>query len=99
MKEKVEGGLMKCSMYMNFQELMEHTYVHKTVIGEVGFSLSLSGGVKPAYGSPGEIGHTPSGSRDHQAPPTETKYACSAVHGFFRSISLSVQSSLQDTLR
>ena len=26
-------------------------------------------------------------------------YACSAVHGFFRSIALSVENSLQDTLR
>ena len=69
---------------------------------------------KPAYASPGEIGSSanavhdqkptpaPPVSHDHHAPPTESKlitYACSAVHGFFRSIALSVQSSLQDTLR
>ena len=51
------------------------------------------------YTSPGDVG---SGSHDLHATPTESKllsYACSAVHGFFRSISLSVQSSLQDTLR
>ena len=66
----------------------------------VGLRILLSaGGAKPAYASPGDIGHTHHGSRDQYAPPTETKYACSAVHGFFRSIALSVQSSLQDTLR
>ena len=62
---------------------------------------------KPAYDSPGEIGSSSNAvpapvSHDHHAPPTESKritYACSAVHGFFRSIALSVQSSLQDTLR
>ena len=67
-------------------------------------------GKTAAYASPGDIGRSshddkttpPIVSHDHHAPPTESKlitYACSAVHGFFRSISLSLQSSLQDTLR
>jgi FKBP12-rapamycin complex-associated protein len=83
--------------FMNLQALLEHK--------------KPSSGKAAVYSSPGEIGHssshdqqtTPtSGSHDLHAPPTETKlitYACSAVHGFFRSISLSLQSSLQDTLR
>ena len=75
--------------------------------------VCVTGGGKPAYTSPGDIGRSSNASRDQtslsatsscdqHAPPTESKlitYACSAVHGFFRSIALSVQSSLQDALR
>ncbi|CAI7993434.1 Serine/threonine-protein kinase tor, partial [Geodia barretti] len=83
--------------FMNLQALLEHK--------------KPSSGKAAVYSTPGEIGRSSSNdqqttptseSRDLHAPPTETKlitYACSAVHGFFRSISLSQQSSLQDTLR
>lgn len=95
---------------MNFQALLEHMQPSGEGCGQwvwLVYSIppSAVGGSRPAYSSPGEIGRdqaTPSILHDHHAPPTESKlisYACSAVHGFFRSISLSLQSSLQDTLR
>ena len=73
--------------------------------------MCVCAGKAAVYATPGEIGRSSANdhkatpttvSQDLSAPPTETKlitYACSAVHGFFRSISLSRQSSLQDTLR
>ena len=38
-------------------------------------------------------------SHDSSATEEIVAYGCSAVQGFFRSIALSVESSLQDTLR
>ena len=76
----------------------------------IGLNCFTGAGKPAAYASPGEIGRSTNSAREqkttptssYHAPPTESKlitYACSAVHGFFRSISLSLQSSLQDTLR
>ena len=53
-----------------------------------------------AAGGGGERSHDV--SRDTEESPmgaSTIAYACSAVQGFFRSIALSVESSLQDTLR
>ncbi len=60
--------------------------------------------------NPGDIGLQDAGSSDPKSsgllpsiilPPEVPikNYACSAVHGFFRSIALSLENSLQDTLR
>ena len=51
----------------------------------------------------GDVGRSspvvPPPSHDSQFTEEIVSYGCSAVQGFFRSIALSVESSLQDTLR
>lgn len=80
---------------MNFQALLEHK------LQPTGASKSESRGAELVPATPADIGRSPSPSRDAftEVEVTVVNYACSAVQGFFKSIALSVESSLQDTLR
>ncbi len=87
---------------MNFQALLEHKQQPSS--GDGAALLSPSSGDGAALlspSTPGDIGRSPSPSRDsfNEVEVTVVTYACSAVQGFFKSIALSVDSSLQDTLR
>jgi len=75
--------------FMNFQAVLE--YKQAT-------TQATAGGAEPVFG---DIRHGSSQSHDQTTPPDSSPitYACSAVQGFFRSIALSEESSLQDTLR
>lgn len=60
-------------------------------------------GSQKVVSAPGDIGPGAVSRDPSPVPPIAevpaVTYACSAVHGFFRSIALSVENSLQDTLR
>lgn len=75
--------------FMNFQALLEHKQDQKETQSPVKVK------------NPGDIG-SPSSSppkRLYNEGSVPVRYACNAVQGFFRSISLSSGNSLQDTLR
>lgn len=63
-------------------------------------------GSQQTVATPADINPQDSAATSHNLSPSPPScevptvtYACSAVHGFFRSIALSVENSLQDTLR
>ena len=86
---------------MNFQALLEHKQQPSSGDGAALLSPSGDGVALLAPSTPGDIGRSPSPSRDsfNEVEVTVVTYACSAVQGFFKSIALSLDSSLQDTLR
>ncbi len=86
---------------MNFQALLEHKTKPLSPVGGDTVGGDTVGGDTLSPTTPGDIGRSPSPSRDsfNEVEVTVVTYACSAVQGFFKSIALSVDSSLQDTLR
>ena len=83
-----------------------NNYCQYVSIAVLNACMPLIIAVLKAVSSPENVALQDSATRSHEPSPTPPSlevstitYACSAVHGFFRSIALSVENSLQDTLR